>query len=1517
MSKTKRNALALFVTLSIIFGVLPTLKLDSLAASNYKITGTVTYSDFTLSGVPIILYSTDGTTEIAKGITDDTGAYSIGFDEANDYILSVSASNLYYKAYSENISLNSDTVKDISLIKSPNAPDYFITNNSSSFAVNGTVKGTFAQALNACSDDINGDSVLKINFGIPGTTLNLPEVLTASKANYLKTATYTGNLTISDISGTSTHGVLVAAGSNVVFDSLKIISTGVTVTTGFYIVSVYGNLTINGSSEINASAPKATAINLGTAAALTVNGGSITSGAASYCIIGKSCGAVNVNQGTIAASNSSAISLTNATGDFTMTGGEIKADLNAAAAISSASTSALNLNGGSISGGKAYAVCNTSTGNININGATITSSGSTATVYNQNTGTVNMQSGSVTNTNGVGIWSDIYASRTACGDIKISGGSVTAYTCLNAEGNLSVYGDGTALTSAAGNAITCSGASIDPLKPALSISDGTISAGSSALIFSGKGLAIISDGSLSSSLKSKTTVSNNGIGTINITGGTISANNSSSIAVANASSGTLSISGGTVSADFANSVAVSNRAGGLTELTGGSFFAKNSGCVTIQNYGAGAMNISGGTVSADFAGGIALHNKIGGNVTISNGTFSSGGNCVRNDSLGIINITGGSFASTGTGTGAVALLSTSSGHISISGDNTQLKSTDIRTVILPKTATDDLGYIELFGTSVYSASKAALYIKGNSDSGKYSIKKDDFSSALLCAETLVTNYKLNAWTSDAARSNILVQNPTSITAGVAVSGLVNTDNKVFGRILPYPTATVNTAASVSAIEEKLSASVSANGYDTTVTFEYGLTNAYGSSADAAPNIVSGTTATPVTCMLSGLTPGKTYYYRAKCVSSTGAVTYSTGYTFATAKYSVSILPQISPITEENLEANALNVVLAGTTFKDGTFATGNFALTNAPAGVSIENIAYIDNTHCTVNLAYNGNDIDSNFKTFCLKIAAAELSCKTALTSGVLQINATVEISPSITTKDAESVTTNSAVLKGELKESGGEDVTAHGFVYSKSENPMLLAGTVLHCPFAAGVSLGTFETTLSGLESNTTYYFCAFATNSVGTSYGIVSNFTTVPTYIMPINSTDVIVDGVHQSVGTLNTVTDSVGRVTKTVTVDPFKLENILSSKGNGATILIPVSGSNDVAEGILSGDIVRSLELKSATLVVQTDNASYTLPASEIDINSISKQLGIDVLLSNIKVTVQISAKSAANPAITANPDNAMQYSVLVPAVDFTVSCEYQGISIEVNRFKAYVEREIAIPDGVDPNKITTGVVLQNDGTTYPVPTQVILLNGKYYAKMNSLTNSTYLVIEHPLEFMDLSSHWSKEAVNDMGSRMIVNGDGSGNYNPDKPITRAEFAAVIVRALGLSQGSEESSFSDVALDDWFNGYVDTATEYEIIKGYDSTSFGPNDKITREQAMTMLSRAMKITKLGSGVTDGSVTALLASYTDSATASSYAMESIAACINVGIVTGTSTSTVAPKSYVTRAEVAVMVSRLLKKSGLI
>ncbi len=416
--------------------------------------------------------------------------------------------------------------------------------------------------------------------------------------------------------------------------------------------------------------------------------------------------------------------------------------------------------------------------------------------------------------------------------------------------------------------------------------------------------------------------------------------------------------------------------------------------------------------------------------------------------------------------------------------------------------------------------------------------------------------------------------------------------------------------------------------------------------------------------------------------------------------------------------------------------------------------------------------------------------------------------------------------------------------------------------------------------------------------------------------NAAIVLVNGKEERAGTAATSTRN-GQSVTTVTVDSKKLEEKLAAEGQGAVVAFAMDAKTDIVIGELDGQMIHNLESKLAIVKIQTGSATYTLPARQINIAALSNQIGKSVALQDIKVHIEIASTSSDTMKIIENAAARDAYTVVAPPVSFTIHASHGGVTVAVSAFTAYVERTIAIPDHVDPSKITTGVVVEPDGSTRHVPTRVVQVDGRYHAVINSLTNSTYAVVWHPIVYRDMAAHWASDAVNDMGSRMIVEGTGGGNYSPHRDITRAEFAAIIVRGLGLKAENGPDSFSDVKATDWFGSAIQTARAYGLIDGYLDGTFRPHDKITREQAMVIIAKAMKLTPLLEQLAAQSADERLQAFGDAAEVAAWAKRSADDTIQAGIVSGRSANTLAPKSNMTRAEVAAAIQRLLQKSGLI
>ncbi|MBR3994173.1 MAG: S-layer homology domain-containing protein, partial [Clostridia bacterium] len=184
-----------------------------------------------------------------------------------------------------------------------------------------------------------------------------------------------------------------------------------------------------------------------------------------------------------------------------------------------------------------------------------------------------------------------------------------------------------------------------------------------------------------------------------------------------------------------------------------------------------------------------------------------------------------------------------------------------------------------------------------------------------------------------------------------------------------------------------------------------------------------------------------------------------------------------------------------------------------------------------------------------------------------------------------------------------------------------------------------------------------------------------------------------------------------------------------------------------------------------------------------------------------------------------------------------------------------------------------------------------------------------------FADIVGHKDKTAIESLASRGIINGKSENSFEPESNMTRAEFATIIARGLGLPQKSNVI-FKDVTTNDWFYNYVGTAYSYGIIKGVSENEFNPNGTITREEAAVMVTRAAKLCGMDTEMDALSIRDSLAQFFDYVKASDWSQSSLAFCYNEKILDD-SVMDIEPKESVTRAEIASMLYNMLLSANLL
>lgn len=319
------------------------------------------------------------------------------------------------------------------------------------------------------------------------------------------------------------------------------------------------------------------------------------------------------------------------------------------------------------------------------------------------------------------------------------------------------------------------------------------------------------------------------------------------------------------------------------------------------------------------------------------------------------------------------------------------------------------------------------------------------------------------------------------------------EGSVAANIYP-PTVNATPASNVESFSATINGIVNAEGFSSTVVFEWGVTSEYGNSFNAIQSPVTGSTDAMVSLNLNNLQSATTYHYRIHATNAVN-ISYSDNMVFTTQPSA----PQLTTNVATNILA--FSTTSGGTITYDGGIAVtargvvwstnpsptlaDNFTVDGVGIGFYTSEMTGLNHSTTYYVCAYATNAVGTTYGN--------QISFTTL--DGII----------AIITTGAGGITNISAVSGGNITTDGGLNITARGIVWGSSENPTIESNDGLTYD---GVGAGVFVSNLTGLFPQTIYHVRAYATNSAGTFYGVNKVF---QTYY------NIITDHVGNSYGTI----------------------------------------------------------------------------------------------------------------------------------------------------------------------------------------------------------------------------------------------------------------------------------------------------------------------------------------------------------------------------------------------------------------
>ena len=619
-----------------------------------------------------------------------------------------------------------------------------------------------------------------------------------------------------------------------------------------------------------------------------------------------------------------------------------------------------------------------------------------------------------------------------------------------------------------------------------------------------------------------------------------------------------------------------------------------------------------------------------------------------------------------------------------------------------------------------------------------------------------------------------------------------------------------------------------------------------------------------------------------------------------------------------------------------TDSNGNYTINNVPynggsianvlildteAPIAPTNLALVDKTTSTGNLSWNASTSNDVVSYVVYKDGAAVNDINITVAGSVYSIlveNLTPNTTYNFTVKAVDAagnysaasnelaVTTNTAELpvipdtEAPIAPTNLALVDKTTSTVNLSWNASTSNDVAGYVVYKDGTAINDANITVAGsvysievgnLTQNTAYKFTVKALDTAG-NYSTASNELAVTTNRVHSSGGSNVSEGKpNEQVGT------ATGISRTTVTSDELnKLISQATADNNGnktVSLVIPkVEGANTYSQQLPIAALTTAGEKQ--VIKIETDLATVAVPGN---------MLGNADVGSAKDVVINIS--SADKGKLSADVKEKVGHR---PIIELRVTIN--GKQVEYNNPNAPVQVTVPYTPSAEEAKHPEHIVVwyvDGAGKIVAVP------SGKYDPETGKVTFTTthfsqYAIAYVEKSFSDIANvEWAKDSIEVMASKGVISGTSENTFTPNENVKRGDFMLLLVKALGLTS-KVDSNFNDVSKSDYYYDAIGIAKELGIAKGQGDSKFNPEESISRQDMMVIISRAMKlINKISS--TSG---ANLDNFIDKNKVASYAAEDVALLVKDGLVKG-SNNEINPLDNTTRAEAAVLIYRMYNK----